>query len=112
MSRHDVVPELDRRRLPPGPKLPYALQTLLVWQCTGPFMRYCRRRYGPTFTIHAYPGEASVYVTATDDLKAVFTADPDVLHAGEANTILGPVLGRRSILLADEEEHLRRRRLR
>jgi cytochrome P450 family 135 len=111
MSRHDVVPELDRRRLPPGPKLPYALQTLLVWQCTGPFMRYCRRRYGPTFTIRAYPGETSVYVTAADDLKAVFTADPDVLHAGEANAILGPVLGRRSILLADEEEHLRRRRL-
>jgi cytochrome P450 family 135 len=111
MSRQTVSSELDRHSLPPGPKLPYALQTLLVWQFTGPFMRYCRRRYGPTFTIRAYPGEASVHVTEADALKAVFAADPDVLHAGEANTILGPVLGRRSILLADEDEHLRRRRL-
>jgi cytochrome P450 len=111
MSRERVLSELDRRALPPGPRLPYALQTLLVWQATGPFMRYCRRRYGPTFTIRAYPAEAAVYVTETDDLKAVFSADPDVLHAGEANAILGPVLGRRSILLADEDEHLRRRRL-
>jgi cytochrome P450 family 135 len=105
------VSEADWNRLPPGPKLPYALQTLLVWQFTGPFLRYCRWRYGATFTVRAYPTQASVYVTRGDDLKAVFAADPDVLHAGEANAILGPVLGRRSILLADEDEHLRRRRL-
>ena len=35
MSRQTVLSELDRRALPPGPKLPYALQTLLVWQLTG-----------------------------------------------------------------------------
>ncbi len=87
------------------------MQTLLVWQFTGPFERWCRRRYGPTFTVRAYPTTASIYVTDPDDLKAVFAADPEVLHAGEANAILGPVLGRRSILLADEDEHLRRRRL-
>jgi cytochrome P450 family 135 len=101
----------DRSALPPGPKLPYHLQTLLVWQFTGPFLRYCRRRYGPTFTVRAFPAKAMVYVTDPDDVKAVFAAAPDVLHAGEANAILGPVLGRRSILLADEDEHLRRRRL-
>lgn len=97
--------------LPPGPRLPYALQTLLVWQFTGPFLRFCRRRYGPTFTVRAYPGKASVYLTEPEDIKAAFAADPDVLRAGEANAILGPVLGHRSVLLADGEEHLRRRRL-
>jgi cytochrome P450 family 135 len=102
---------LDRSRLPPGPRLPYALQTVLVWQFTGPFLRWCRRRYGPTFTVRAYPATASVYITDPADLKAAFAAPPDVLHAGEANAILGPVLGRRSVLLADEDEHLRRRRL-
>ncbi len=106
-----VLSDRDRSALPPGPKLPYNLQTLLVWQFTGPFLRYCRRRYGPTFTVRAYPAKAMIYVTDPDDVKAVFTADPSVLHAGEANAILGPVLGRRSILLADEDEHLRRRRL-
>ncbi len=104
-------PSLDPRALPPGPRLPYWLQTLLVWQFTGPFERWCRRRYGATFTIRAYPTRASIFITDPHDLKAVFAADPEVLHAGEANAILGPVLGRRSVLLSDEDEHLRRRRL-
>ncbi|MCW2992253.1 MAG: cytochrome [Solirubrobacterales bacterium] len=34
-----------------------------------------------------------------------------MLRAVEANAILGPVLGRRSVLLSDGDEHLRRRRL-
>jgi cytochrome P450 family 135 len=109
-AEHDR-PDFDWEGLPPGPRLPYAVQTGLVWQLTGPFLRYCRRRYGPTFTLRAYPSKASVYITEPADLKAAFTADADVLHAGEANTILGPVLGKRSVLLADEDEHLRRRRL-
>jgi cytochrome P450 len=52
-----------------------------------------------------------VYVTEPADIKAVFAAGPDVLKAGAANAILGPVLGRRSILLSDGDEHLSRRRL-
>jgi cytochrome P450 family 135 len=97
--------------LPPGPRLPYWLQTLLVWGHTESFLKWCRRRYGPTFTVRAFPSNASVYLTEPDDLKAAFAADPEVLKAGEANKILGPVLGKRSVLLADGDEHLRRRRL-
>jgi cytochrome P450 len=97
--------------LPPGPRLPYWLQTLLIWDHTVAFQRWCRRRYGPTFTIRAYPSKVAVYVTEPADIKAAFGADPDVLQAGAANEILGPVLGRQSVLLADGDEHLRRRRL-
>src|SRR3954454_10050216 len=97
--------------LPPGPRLPYWLQTMLVWDRTEWFLKWCRRRYGPAFTVRAFPSKIAVYVTDPDDLKAVFAADPDVLKAGEANAILGPVLGRRSVLLSDGDEHLRRRRL-
>src|SRR3954451_9016746 len=97
--------------LPPGPRLPYWLQTLLIWDHTEAFERWCRRRYGPTFTIRAYPSKVAVYLTEPADIKATFAADPDVLRAGEANAILGPVLGMRSVLLADGDEHLQRRRL-
>jgi cytochrome P450 len=97
--------------LPPGPKLPYWLQTLLVWDHTESFLKWCRRRYGPTFTVRAFPSKVAVYVTEPEDIKATFAADPDVLRAGEANAILGPVLGQRSVLLADGQEHLERRRL-
>jgi cytochrome P450 family 135 len=97
--------------LPPGPKLPYWLQTVLVWGHTESFLRWCRRRYGPTFTVRAYPSGRAVYLTEPDDLRATFAADPEVLRAGEANEILGPVLGKRSVLLTDGQEHLERRKL-
>jgi cytochrome P450 len=101
----------DVTSLPPGPRLPYWLQTLLIWDHTEAFQKWCRRRYGPTFTVRAFPAKVAVYVTKPEDLKAVFAADPEVLKAGEANAILGPVLGRRSVLLSDGDDHLRRRRL-
>jgi cytochrome P450 family 135 len=100
-----------RPGLPPGPRLPYWLQTLLVWDHTETFLKWCRRRYGKTFTLRAFPSKLAVYITDPADIKAAFAADPDVLRAGEANAILGPVLGRRSVLLSDGDEHLRRRRL-
>ena len=46
-----------------------------------------------------------------DAVRDLFTAGPDVAHAGEANEILRPILGSHSILLLDEGEHLRQRRL-
>ena len=52
-----------------------------------------------------------VYVADTATVKEIFTGDPSVFHAGEANQVLEPVLGPRSVLLLDEEEHLRERRL-
>jgi cytochrome P450 len=97
--------------LPPGPRLPYWLQTILIWDHTERFQRWCRRRYGPTFTVRAYPSKVAIYLTDPADIKAAFGADPDVLKAGEANKILGPVLGQRSVLLSDGDEHLARRRL-
>ena len=44
-------------------------------------------------------------------VKQVFRAPPDRLRAGEANALLGPVLGQRSVLLLDGAEHLRHRKL-
>ena len=49
-------------------------------------------------------------VSHPDDVKQVFTGDPDVLHAGEGNAILRPLLGPRSVLLLDGPEHMRERK--
>src|SRR5919112_4095100 len=46
-----------------------------------------------------------------DLLKKVFQAPPDQLRAGEANALLGQVLGERSVLVLDGDEHLRQRKL-
>lgn len=45
------------------------------------------------------------------DVRAVFTGDPALLHAGEGNQILEPFLGPNSVLLLDDARHLRQRKL-
>ena len=44
-------------------------------------------------------------------VKQLFQGSNEQLHAGEANALLGPILGERSVLLLDGAEHLRHRKL-
>jgi cytochrome P450 len=50
-------------------------------------------------------------VTHPDAVKEVFTTSPEVLHAGKGNDILATALGEHSVLILDEAEHLRHRKL-
>jgi cytochrome P450 len=43
-------------------------------------------------------------------VKRVFTADPNLLGVGEANSLLGPILGSRSVMLLEEPEHMAHRK--
>ena len=52
-----------------------------------------------------------MFLSAPDAVKQVFTGDPRLLHAGEANIVLLPVLGSQSLLLLDEQEHMAQRKL-
>ena len=96
--------------LPPGPRLPRWLQTLLVWNRTNPFLERCQRRYGPVFTIRALPWGRAVHVNDAELIKQIFTGDPALLHAGEGNSMLAPVVGHSSVLVLDEDEHLQARK--
>ncbi len=97
--------------MPPGPRLPALAQTLLFvfvprrfihasWKRYGDVVRF-RTRFDPRFVLVFHPRE----------VRQVFTAPADILRAGEANALLGPILGERSVLLLDGQEHLRHRRL-
>ena len=102
---------MSTNHLPPGPNLPRALQTIGWLKRPGPFLERSRRRYGDTFTLRvAYEG-SWVMLTDPEAIRQVFTGDPAVLHAGEANAILRPILGPSSVLLLDEEPHLAQRKL-
>jgi cytochrome P450 len=70
-----------------------------------------RARYGKRFTIQ-FPGSPpSVMLSDPADVKAVFTARPDVLHPGEGARVLQPVVGRNSVILLDEGAHIEQRKL-
>src|SRR4051795_3174367 len=97
--------------LPPGPALPRALLTLGFLLSPARFMNACRRRYGDIVFLSTAFDPGFVLVFDPDVVREVFQAPPDRLRAGEANAILGPLLGDRSVLLLDGAEHLRQRRL-
>ena len=97
--------------LPPGPQMPRMLQTAIWFRGAQAMLRRCHARYGDTFKLEiAYEG-TWIFVTDPDDVKRVFTGDSKLLHAGEANRILLPVVGPQSLLLLDESEHMEHRKM-
>jgi cytochrome P450 len=76
------------------------------------FFTALTRRYGPAFTVSFPYFRRVVYLADPALVKEVFTGDPAVMHAGEANaTVLEPALGPNSVLTLDEAPHLSQRRL-
>jgi cytochrome P450 family 135 len=76
------------------------------------FMERCRERHGDIFTLRVRSGSPWVLLTDPQDVGRVFTrgADSFGAGAGEANPLLGPLLGPRSVMLLDEPEHMSHRR--
>ena len=97
--------------LPPGPRYPRALQTLGWGVRPMPFMERCQERYGDIFTMKVAQEGTWIFLAHPDLVRQVFTGDPRVLHAGEGNVILLPVLGHHSVLLLDEQPHMAQRKL-
>ena len=97
--------------LPPGPRQPRYAQALQWVMRPQEFLVRQRERFGDVFTLEFIDGHPLVFLNDPEDIRTVFTGSAEVMHAGEANVVLAPVLGSRSILLLDDAEHLRQRRL-
>jgi cytochrome P450 len=97
--------------VPPGPRLPRAVQTAGFLLAPVPFMDRMRRRYGDVVSFRTLMDPHFVMVFEPSLLKTVFQGPADQLRAGEANAILEPVVGTSSLLLLDSARHLRERKL-
>jgi cytochrome P450 family 135 len=97
--------------LPPGPRMPRAVQSAIWYRSAQWLMDQCQARFGEMFTLKIANEGTWVITSDPDTIKQVFTGDPSLLHAGEANRILLPVLGPDSVLLLDDAPHLRQRKL-
>ncbi len=98
---------------PPGPRLPRVIQTLLYTRRRTRYVTALARRYGDVFTVRMVPpyAENLVVFSRPEHIREIFAGDPANLHAGEGNRILGAIMGEHSLLLTDEDEHARARRL-
>jgi cytochrome P450 len=100
-----------KRELPPGPRVPAALQTVATWTRPTAGLLRARERYGKRFTVCVLGQAPFVILSDPDDIKEVFQAPPDVLHPGEGARILEPIVGPNSVILLDEAPHLQQRKL-
>lgn len=101
-----------RGLLPPGPSLPSTVQAMAWALRPLEVMDRCHARYGSIFTLRVRRRRPWVFLTEPEHVKKVFTTDSELLRAGagEANPLLGPLLGPRSVMLLDEPQHLSDRR--
>jgi len=97
--------------LPPGPREPKVLQSVRWWARPVPFFEQCLRRYGKRFTLRMVTQPPMVLLSDPEEIRAVFTAPPDVLHPGEGARILEPLVGPHSVILLDEDAHMEQRKL-
>ena len=94
----------------PGPRTPQVVQFVQAMQGEGRFITAQQARHGDRFRIKFERRPWHVFADP-DDIREILTLPPTVAHAGDANEILRTTLGPHSVLLVDEDEHLRQRRL-
>jgi cytochrome P450 len=101
-----------RSALPPGPRTPALIQGLRQLHDPLGFATKIRSRYGDVFSVSLPVFGRVVYVTSPEIVKAVFTGSPAIFHSGEMMAaVLEPTVGLNSVLVLDEEPHLRHRKL-
>jgi cytochrome P450 len=100
------------RALPPGPRAPAFVNAARYVRDPAGFYPRMHERYGDVFRVSLPDFPNLVYVADPELVKELFTGDPRRLHAGEANaTILEPAVGASSVLVLDDDAHLRERKL-
>lgn len=95
----------------PSVALPKLVQTARFVARPVSFLEQWRRRLGETFHARIYgPGDV-VFVSDPASIKKLFAADRVHTIAPGRNIVLRPLLGSGSLLLQEDGEHLRRRKL-
>jgi cytochrome P450 len=97
--------------LPPGPSEPPAIQTARWLLRPISFMESCRRRFGDAFSI-TFMGFQTPMVMLSDPaaIQALYTNSKHGLPPGRTIALM-PIMGPRSVLLLEGQDHLARRRV-
>jgi cytochrome P450 family 135 len=109
MSAAVEAPTGRTSSLPPGPRLPRAVQAALrVWR----FAELSDRghaRYGDSFTVRVGTSPPAVLTRDREVIKRLYTGDP--LGKRHGNDLLSTFLGAQSVLMLEPPEHLVRRKM-
>ncbi len=95
--------------LPPGPRLPRALQAILRTWRFAEFSDRGHVRYGDTFTVRVGGTPTAVLTRDREVIRRLFTGDPLIKRHG--NDLLRTFVGGQSLLVLEPAEHLARRKM-
>jgi cytochrome P450 len=96
--------------LPPSGSLPSTLQTLMSRLWPYKYFEYCHAHLGDRFTIYPLDMPPLVFLADPAEVRAITSGDPSHLHPGAGAAMIAPVIGKRSFMLLEEEEHISGRR--
>ena len=97
--------------LPPGPRTPGPVNVALLARRPLKSLLGWHARYGHVFSVRFTGFGQGVYVADPQAIKELFTGDQSDLRAGDANSVLEPIVGPNSVLVLDGPAHLRQRKL-
>jgi cytochrome P450 len=75
------------------------------------YLEYCQRKCGDPFTLYPLDMPPMVFMSHPDDVRAVLTGDPAALHPGAGGQVIEPLIGARSFMLLEEEDHVSGRKI-
>lgn len=102
----------ERYDIPAGPKMRAIAMTWKFLRHRDTVIPRLHEEFGATFSLKILPGPRTLVVFSDPaDIKEIFAADPSQFHAGKGNEILKPVMGEHSVLLTDDAQHQRARKL-
>src|SRR6202050_2730942 len=105
-TAHSSILRRLKGELPPSPTHPSALQTLAGRRWPYSYFKYCQRTYGDPFTLYPLDMLPMVFFADPDEVRSVLTGDAAELHAGAGAQTIAPLIGQRSFMLLEEDEHL------
>jgi cytochrome P450 len=96
--------------LPPSPRHPAIVQTVGGRRWPYSYLEHCQAMCGDRFTLYPLDREPMVFLADPQDIRAVLTGDCAELHPGAGGEVIAPLIGDRSFMLLEEDEHVSGRR--
>jgi cytochrome P450 len=110
-SRAGAVETLAGLHEPPAVRLPRVAQTLWFGQRQTSFVFRHQRKFGDVWSAQGYVRGQPVVTSHPDHVRSLFTAPEAKVPTLAEESPLRPVLGPRSVLIANGPRHLRQRKL-
>ncbi|WP_431775118.1 cytochrome P450 [Streptomyces cucumeris] len=104
-------PRWDPRLFPPAARAPRAVQTVRMLRDPQGYPRALRRRFGPVFSLRAYPYRGALVCAADAAANRAVLTDHERFTGGDAAALLAPAVGAGSLICTPPPVHLDHRKL-